>query len=57
VLLRIDINLGDGNHDQALIYGDGINVAARFEALAEPGGVLVSQAIHAQVRDHPVFSD
>jgi len=49
---RIGINLGDVIHDQTRIYGDGINVAARLEALAAPGGVLVSQAVHAQVRDH-----
>jgi hypothetical protein len=38
-------------HDATRIYGDGINVAARLEGLAEPGGVLVSQAVHDQVRD------
>jgi TolB-like protein len=51
MLFRIGINLGDVTHDEARIYGDGINVAARLEALAELGGVLVSQAVHAQVRD------
>ena len=48
---RIGINLGDVIHDDARIYGDGINVAARLEGLAEPGGVLVSRAVHDQVRD------
>jgi|RhiMetdeSRZDD1v2_1073273.scaffolds.fasta_scaffold12014_2 TolB-like protein/class 3 adenylate cyclase/tetratricopeptide (TPR) repeat protein len=48
---RIGINLGDVIHDESRIYGDGINVAARLEALAPPGGVLVSQAVHDQVRD------
>ena len=48
---RIGINLGDVIHDETRIYGDGINVAARLEALAEAGGVLVSQAVHDQVRD------
>src|SRR3989304_751235 len=38
-------------HDETRIYGGGINVAARLEGLAEPGGVLVSQAVHDQVRD------
>ena len=42
MLFRIGINLGDVIHDEARIYGDGINVAARLEALAAPGGVLVS---------------
>src|SRR5512143_1763360 len=48
---RIGINLGDVIHDETRIYGDGINVAARLEALAEPAGVLVSGAVHDQVRD------
>ena len=48
---RIGINLGDVIHDETRIYGDGINVAARLEGLADAGGVLVSQAVHDQVRD------
>jgi len=51
MLFRIGINVGDVIHDETRIYGDGINVAARLEALAMPGGVLVSQAVHDQVRD------
>ncbi len=51
MLFRIGINVGDVIHDETRIYGDGINVAARLEALATPGGVLVSQAVHDQVRD------
>jgi adenylate cyclase len=51
MLFRIGINLGDVIHDETRIYGDGINVAARLEALAAPGGVLVSHAVHEQVRD------
>jgi adenylate cyclase len=47
---RIGINLGDVIHDETRIYGDGINIAARLEALAEPGGVLVSNTVHDQVR-------
>jgi TolB-like protein/class 3 adenylate cyclase/Tfp pilus assembly protein PilF len=47
---RIGINLGDVIHDDARIYGDGINIAARLEALAEPGGVLVSSTVHDHVR-------
>ena len=47
---RIGINLGDVIHDDTRIYGDGINIAARLEALAEPGGILVSSTVHDQVR-------
>ncbi len=47
---RIGINLGDVIHDETRIYGDGINIAARLEALAQPGGVLVSNTVYDQVR-------
>ena len=47
---RIGINLGDVIHDETRIYGDGINIAARLEALAQPGGVLVSHTVYDQVR-------
>ena len=59
MLFRIGINIGDVIHDDARIYGDGINIAARLEALAAPGGVLLSQAVHDQVRDRLdlVFDD
>jgi adenylate cyclase len=46
---RIGINLGDVVHDDTRIYGDGINIAARLEALADPGGVLVSRTVYEQV--------
>ena len=48
---RIGINLGDVMIDGEDIYGDGINVAARIEALAEPGGVWLSHTVHDQIRD------
>jgi len=47
---RMGINLGDVIHDESRIYGDGINIAARLEALAEPGGVLVSSTVYDQIR-------
>jgi adenylate cyclase len=53
---RIGINLGDVIHDDTRIYGDGINIAARLEALAEPGGVLVSSTVYDQVRGKLPFT-
>ncbi len=51
MLYRIGINLGDVMIDGEDIYGDGINVAARLEALAEPGGICVSRTVRDNVRD------
>ena len=49
--LRIGINLGDVIVDGDDIYGDGVNVAARLETLAEPNGICVSLAVRDQIRD------
>jgi adenylate cyclase len=46
---RVGINIGDVIYDEARIYGDGINIAARLEAIAEPGGVYVSLQAYDQV--------
>jgi class 3 adenylate cyclase/TolB-like protein len=53
---RIGLNLGDIIIDDKDIYGDGVNVAARLEALAEPGGICVSRVVRDQVRDKLDFS-
>ena len=52
---RIGINVGDIISEDNDIYGDGVNVAARLEALAEPGGIFVSRNVHDQVRDKLSF--
>ena len=49
--LRIGINLGDVIIDGDDIQGDGVNIAARLEALAQAGGVCVSDSVHDQIRD------
>ena len=54
--LRMGINLGDIIRDGRDIYGDGVNVAARLKALAEPGGICVSRVVRDQVRDKLGFS-
>ncbi len=47
---RIGVNLGDiFEQDDGTVYGDGVNVAARLESLAEPGGVCLSGSAHEQV--------
>ena len=48
---RVGINLGDVIHDDVRIYGDGINVAARLENIAEPGAICISEDVYRQVRD------
>jgi TolB-like protein/class 3 adenylate cyclase len=53
--LRIGINLGDVIVEGDDLYGDGVNIAARIEALADAGGVFVSSTVHDQVRDRLPF--
>lgn len=47
---RIGINLGDVIYDENRIFGDGINIAARLESIAEPGGICVSGKVHDEIR-------
>lgn len=51
IQLRLGINVGDVIIDGDDIYGDGVNVAARLEALAEPGGICISARVHEYVGD------
>jgi TolB-like protein len=53
--LRIGINLGDVIVEDGDTYGDGVNIAARIEALADAGGVFVSNTVHDHVRDRLPF--
>ena len=51
IKFRIGVNLGDVIAEEHDIFGDGVNVAARLEALADPGGICVSRVVRDQVRD------
>src|SRR6516165_1569869 len=51
IRFRIGVNLGDIIVEEHDIFGDGVNVAARLETLAEPGGICVSRMVRDNVRD------
>ena len=59
IVLRVGINVGDIMVEDGDVFGDGVNVAARLEGLADPGGILLSRAAYDQVRDKVdyVFED
>ena len=50
LVLRIGINLGDVIGEESDVYGEGVNIAARLEPLAEPGGIVISDKVEAEVR-------
>lgn len=49
--LRIGVNLGDIFREGDDVFGDGVNIAARLEALAQPGGITLSRSVHEQIRE------
>jgi TolB-like protein len=51
IRFRIGVNLGDVIVEEHDIFGDGVNIAARLEALAEPGGICISRVVRDQIRD------
>ena len=55
IRFRIGINLGDVIVEEHDIFGDGVNVAARLEGLAEPGGICISRTVHDQIGDKLPF--
>jgi adenylate cyclase len=52
---RIGINLGDVIEEEERIYGDGVNIAARVEGLAEAGGIAISGTVHEHIKDKLSF--
>jgi len=55
LLFRIGIHMGDVMSDGERLYGDGVNIAARIQALAEPGGTCVSDMVYRQVQSSGKF--
>ena len=56
ITFRIGVNLGDVIADSGDIYGDGVNIAARLEALAEPGGLCISRTVRDHIGDRLPYS-
>ncbi len=49
IILRVGINLGDVMVEGSDLYGDGVNIAARLEEMAEPGGIVISRKVHEEI--------
>jgi class 3 adenylate cyclase len=56
LLLRMGINLGDVFHEGDDVFGDGVNIAARLESIAPPGGIYISRAACDSIRDRLAFA-
>jgi class 3 adenylate cyclase len=56
IRFRIGVNLGDVIVEEHDIFGDGVNVAARLGALAEPGGICISRMVRDQIRDKLAYA-
>jgi TolB-like protein/class 3 adenylate cyclase len=56
IKFRIGINLGDVIVEDDDIFGDGVNIASRLEALAKPGGICISRTVRDQIRDQLRYS-
>jgi adenylate cyclase len=56
IRFRIGINLGDVIVEDGDLFGDGVNVAARLEALSEPGGLCISRTVRDHIRDKLAYT-
>lgn len=56
MFFRIGINLGDIIHKDGRIYGEGVNIAARIESLADPGGISISGDVYNQVKNKVAYN-
>jgi class 3 adenylate cyclase len=56
IRFRVGVNLGDIIVEEHDIFGDGVNVAARLEAFAEPGGICVSGTVYDHIRDKLAYA-